>query len=58
MPHFDQVFTVCPSAALGVSSIQRVKNDVFLNAWVKVFRIIPKFRILRLSFQRKSASKI
>ena len=24
-------------------------------AWVKVFRIIPKFRILRLTFHRKSA---
>ena len=27
------------------------------NTWVKVFRIIPKFRILRLTFHRKSASK-
>ena len=26
-------------------------------AWVKVFRIIPEFRILRLTFHRKSASK-
>ena len=25
--------------------------------WVKVFRIIPEFRILRLTFHRKSASK-
>ena len=28
-----------------------------LNIWVKVFRIIPEFRILRLTFHRKSASK-
>ena len=28
-----------------------------LVAWVKVFRIIPEFRILRLTFQRKSASR-
>ena len=28
-----------------------------LNSWVKVFRIIPLFRILRLTFHRKSASK-
>ena len=28
-----------------------------LKAWVKVFRIIPEFRILRLTFHRKSASK-
>ena len=26
-------------------------------AWVKVFRIIPEFRVLRLTFHRKSASK-
>ena len=26
-------------------------------AWVKVFRINPEFRILRLTFHRKSASK-
>ena len=28
-----------------------------LHAWVKVFRIIPEFRIWRLTFHRKSASK-
>ena len=28
-----------------------------LNSWVKVFRINPEFRILRLTFHRKSASK-
>ena len=28
-----------------------------LDTWVKVFRIIPEFRILRLTFHRKSASK-
>ena len=27
------------------------------NVWVKVFRINPDFRILRLTFHRKSASK-
>ena len=27
------------------------------NTWVKVFRIIPEFRIFRLTFHRKSASK-
>ena len=26
-------------------------------AWVKVYRIIPEFRILRLTFHRKTASK-
>ena len=38
-----------------------VPNDHFSstanNTWVKVFRIIPEFRILRLTFHRKSASK-
>ena len=28
-----------------------------MSKWVKVFRIIPEFRILRLTFHRKSASK-
>ena len=28
-----------------------------VHAWVKVFSIIPEFRILRPTFQRKSASK-
>ena len=28
-----------------------------ITAWVKVFRIIPEFKILRLTFQRKAASK-
>ena len=28
-----------------------------MSAWVKVFRINPEFRILRLTFHRKSASK-
>ena len=28
-----------------------------LYTWVEVFRINPEFRILRLTFQRKSASK-
>ena len=27
------------------------------KTWVKVFRIIPEFRVLRLTFYRKSASK-
>ena len=31
--------------------------EVLLIVLVEVFRIIPNFRILRLTFQRKSASK-
>ena len=30
---------------------------ILCHAWMKVFRIIPEFRILRLTFHRKSASK-
>ena len=33
-------------------------DDIWYKlAWVKVFRIIPEFRVLRLTFHRKSASK-
>ena len=32
-------------------------QDVWMYTWVKVFRITPEFRILRLTFHRKSASK-
>ena len=28
-----------------------------IYAWVKIFRVNPEFRILRLTFLRKSASK-
>ena len=28
-----------------------------MEAWVNVFRIIPEFRIMRLTFHRKSAPK-
>ena len=34
-----------------------VKLVHVLSTWVNVFRIIPEFRILRLTFHRKSASK-
>ena len=33
-----------------------VKGELF-STWVKVFKIIPEFRILRLTSHRKSASK-
>ena len=33
------------------------KRITVFNAWMKVFRIVPEFRILRLTFHRKSASK-
>ena len=34
-----------------------LKTGFMLLSWVKVFRIIPEFKILRLTFHRKSASK-
>ena len=36
-----------------------VFSNIFLliAQWVKVFRIIPEFKIFRLTFHRKSASK-
>ena len=34
-----------------------IQSCLFIKAWVKVFRINPEFRILRLTFHRKSASK-
>ena len=36
---------------------QTCELKIKIIAWVKVFRIIPEFRILRLTFHRKSASK-
>ena len=38
-------------------SLQDFWGDDVAHAWVKVFRINPKFRILRLTFHRKSALK-
>ena len=37
----------------------RLVGDTFILhiTWVKVFRIIPEYRILRLTFHKKSASK-
>ena len=43
--------------SIKVDSIQNGdKNSLARLSWVKVFWIIPEFRILRLTFQRKSAS--
>ena len=38
-------------------TVQSLYNTLCYNTWMKVFRINPEFRILRLTFQRKSASK-
>ena len=44
----------------GISNLPinlRVYSPHGKYAWVKVFRINPEFRILRLTFHKKSASK-
>ena len=33
------------------------EKEILGYTWVKVFRIVPEFRILRLTFHKKSASK-
>ena len=42
---------------VGVESDHLSEVLLLILLWVKVFRIIPEFRILRLTFYRKSASK-
>ena len=36
---------------------KQILHILTIFSWVKVFWIVPEFRILRLTFQRKSASK-
>ena len=40
-----------------IKSVDLDHLALLAGTWVKDFRIIPEFRILRLTFQRKSASK-
>ena len=46
----------CESSAGFLEAGTKFEN-VFSVTWVKVFRNIPEFRILRLTFHRKTASK-
>ena len=39
------------------ANLKLVKVAFLLSAWLEIFWIIPKFKILRLTFYRKSASK-
>ena len=51
---------VVPSHIQGHFNFTQIILHSYFNCllpWVKVFRIIPEFRILRLTFNRKSASK-
>ena len=42
---------------LWLKRIKKGEGIIVYKTWMKVFRIIPEFRILRLTFNRKSASK-
>ena len=53
--HF--VFGADPICFGGGVTLSCVHYILITRAWVKVFKINPEFRILRLSFHRKSASK-
>ena len=45
------------SFSIGKGAAVMADKDLHSISWVKVFRIIPEFRILRPTFHRKSASK-
>ena len=48
----------CSSSELvAVLVSMAISENTAMYACVKIFRIIPEFRILRLTFHRKSASK-
>ena len=55
--HFGGISPNYTEMILGWSLSKLFKDDHFHSIWVKVFRIIPEFSILRLTFHRKSASK-
>ena len=63
MPSFVQVET--PKSSRSKSTDRHARGKILLGkiskrdtySWMKVFMIIPEFRILRLTFHRKSASK-
>ena len=50
--------TINPSTVLGMTILYLSEccRAKYTYTWVKVFRVIPEFRILRLTFHRKSAS--
>ena len=57
--HFlaNVVETKHPDVLYFAEEISHIDKASRGEAWVKVFRINPEFRTLRLTFQRKSASK-
>ena len=55
--------SVCPLSSEYSDQLGQLSNVIrafavhSVTTWVKVFRMTPEFRILRLTFHRKSASK-
>ena len=45
-----------PAELVAVLVPMAISENIAMYAWVKVYRIIPEFRILRLTFHRKSDS--
>ena len=61
-PSFSNKISICKQIISWAESdfnnpFTVIDSSCCLLPWVKVFRINPEFRILRLSFHRKSASK-
>ena len=52
---YEEAFAIFKKFDVNTSAIQ--VNSILVVAWVKVFRIIPEFRILRMTFHGKSSSK-
>ena len=54
---YDLRARLLKGACLKLGVIIKAVGKDNATPWVKVFRVIPEFRILRLTFHRKSASK-
>ena len=56
-PRTIKILTHGPIVFFSLVSWHSRSSESWISAWVKVFRVIPEFSILRLTFYRKSASK-